>query len=104
MSISYDGIDILALEAAAAKEANMSYGKWKAMGGKIDPDVDRPLLKGWHKCRRCGKPFKPKKGCRQLYCHPDCQYEAQKDRNRDKNRERARAYQARKRAMAAKIT
>ena len=94
---NYDGIDILALEAVAAKEANMSYGMWKALGGKIEPGENIPLPKNWQYCKRCGKAFKPKRGVRQLYCNPDCQYEAQKDRDRDKKRERARAYQAKKR-------
>lgn len=90
----YDGVDILALEAAAALQAGMSYGKWKAMGGKVEPTVDAPLVKGWQICKRCGKIFKPKKGVRQLFCNPDCQYEAAKEKQRAK-------YNARKLAMAA---
>ena len=99
--VNYEGVDILALEAVAAKKAGMSYGQWKAMGGKIDPEKDILLPSNLPSCKRCGRRFKPKRGVRQLYCNPDCQYEAQKDRNRDKNRERARVYAARKRAMAA---
>lgn len=94
----YEGVDILALEATAASEAGMSYGKWKAMGGKIDPEADGSVPKGWLTCKRCGKIFKPKKGVRQIYCTLECQYEAQKERDRDKKREYAR----RLRAMAAK--
>ena len=88
---SYEGADILALEAAAALEAGMSYGKWKAMGGKIEPGENTPLPNGWQTCKRCGKAFKPKRGCRQFYCNPECQYETQKERNRDRKREQARA-------------
>ena len=98
---NHEGVDMLVLETAAAKKSGMSYGKWKAMGGKVDPLVDMPVPNDWPTCRRCGKPFKPKKGVRQFYCNPECQYEAQKEKDRERKREYARAYKARKKAMAA---
>ena len=95
---SYEGVDILAIEAAAALKAGMSYGKWKAMGGKVETEEQLP--DGWKICKHCKTPFKPKKGVRQSYCNPDCQYEAQKEKDRERKREYARAYKAKKKAMA----
>ena len=97
----YDGVDILALEAAAALAANMSYGKWKAMGGKITPGENIPLPKGWQTCEQCGKPFRPRKGYRQKYCGAACRIETNKIRFVDKRREYAREYRKKQKAMAA---
>ena len=96
-----EGLDILALEAAAALQDGVSYGRWKAMGGKVNPVADGSLPEGWKTCKRCGKAFKPKRGARQIYCSHECQYEVQKERDRDRKREHARAYHAKKKAMAA---
>ena len=75
---TYEGVDLLALEAAAALKAGMSYGKWKAMGGEVEAEWQLP--DGWKICKHCKTPFKPKKAVRQAYCNPDCQYEAQKEK------------------------
>ena len=99
MASNYNGVDLLAIEAAAALKAGMSYGRWKAMGGKVEAEWQLP--DGWKICKHCKTPFKPKKAVRQTYCNPDCQYEAQKEKDRERKREYARVYQARKRAMAA---
>lgn len=93
MMASYEGADILALEAAEALAAGMSYGKWKAMGGKVEMVGERPLPLGCKACKQCGKPFKPKKGTSQHYCDDACRYEAQRERDREK-------YHARKLAIS----
>ena len=98
---NYEGADVLALEAAAACDAGMSYGKWKALGGKITPGDNVPLPKGWKVCVRCEKPFRPKKSVQQKYCCYDCRYEGLKEKDKEKKREYARAYREKQRAMAA---
>ena len=100
MASNYDDVDILALEAAAALKAGMSYGQWKAMGGKVEKVDQIPI--GWKICKHCGTPFKPKHGVRQLYCDAVCQSDAQQERFREKKREYGKAYRARKKAMAAR--
>ena len=84
-------MDKLTIDAMLARQANMSYGKWKAMQ---DPVVAvKPMIPdGWKECVECGKPFKPH-DVRQRYCEQFCQRRA----NIKKNRERAREYARRKR-------
>ena len=75
-------MDNLAKDAAAAKAAGMSYGKWKAM--QYNPVVIKKkeeIPEGWKVCPHCKKPFKPNHGNKQIYCEVTCQREAQKERD-----------------------
>lgn len=98
MASNYPGDFILVLEASAAWEAGMSYGKWKALGNKITPGDNIHLPEGWQTCEMCGKPFRTKKGVRQKYCGYECRCEA----NKKQAREYDRALRERKKAMAGK--
>lgn len=83
MAKKYKGPDKLALDAAAAKAAGMSYGRWKAM--QDNPVVDKKedkIPEGWKICQYCKTPFKPNHGNKQLYCKVTCQREAQKERDK----------------------
>lgn len=75
--------DKLSQDAAAARAAGMSYGKWKAL--QSDPVREKNgTLEGWLVCQYCGKPFKPKTKRPQIYCEIYCQREAQKERDRQR--------------------
>ena len=76
--------DKLALDAAAAKAANMSYGKWKAMQTPVI--LENMIPEGWLICENCGKVFKPKTRRPQKYCEVYCQRMAQ--RRIEKEREK----------------
>lgn len=68
-------MDRLARNAMLAKQAGMSYGKWKAM----QPRVEKPAIPdGWKTCEYCGKPYKPAKGKR--FCDVVCREAAYKER------------------------
>lgn len=71
--------DRLALDAAKAKAAGLSYGKWRAMQPVKETADEIP--KNMKKCLYCEKAFVPKKG-NQKYCCIYCQKEATKDRLR----------------------
>ena len=64
-------MDNLAREAMLAKEAGMSYGRWKAMQPAVEIVEPNELPPGWKSCNYCGKPFKKKSG-HQVYCSMDC--------------------------------
>lgn len=73
--------DQLAQDAASAKAAGLSYGKWKAMQGvTIKKSTDLP--EGWKRCEWCNTPFKAKKN--QRFCGAVCQKYAQIARNKAK--------------------
>lgn len=74
--------DKLARDAAAAKAARMSYGKWKAM--QKPAKVEKKIPDGWQVCQYCGKPFKPKTKRKQKYCDVGCQKSALYERNKKK--------------------
>lgn len=75
--------DKLAQDAAAARAAGMSYGKWKAL--QSEPVKEKKgIPEGWLVCKYCGKPFKPKVKRNQIYCEAYCQAEAQKERDRQR--------------------
>ena len=87
-------MDNLAREAMLARQAGMSYGKWKALQ---PPQEERPkeLPKGWKKCECCGKPFKMRQGKR--FCEIDCRTKAYEARRRIMN---ADYYRSKKAKMA----
>lgn len=76
-------IDRLAVDAAAAKAAGLSYGKWRLqrwLRGDIEKIIVPEKPKGMKTCPWCGTLFKPKKG--RQYCDFNCQRAAQEDRMR----------------------
>ena len=80
-------MDVLAMEAMLAKQAGMSYGRWKAMQEPQEPK-EKELPDGWLKCERCGQPFKKKAGKR--FCDLDCRMKAYEAQLKIKNAERYR--------------
>lgn len=75
-------MDNLARNAMLARQAGMTYGKWKAL--HYNPDENVPpkekevvIPEGWMVCERCGKPFKPTH--RQRFCDFYCRTEAYKE-------------------------
>lgn len=94
--MSTAGVDKLAHDAAAARAAGMTYGKWKAMHPtteiREEPKRDEKELekhKIWRKCVLCGKDFCiPIKNNRK-YCSIAC-YDYV-------NNERSKKYQRQKR-------
>lgn len=96
MAKKYKGPDKLALDAAAAKAAGMSYGRWKAMQDNpiVVKNVEE-IPEGWRICQHCKKPFKPNQyGTKQIYCELSCQRQANRERNtvNGKNQEYYRRY------------
>lgn len=66
--------DQLAEDAAAAKAAGLSYGKYKALQREnLLPPVrnPQPKMAGVQLCLICGL-LLPTKGCRRKYCGPVC--------------------------------
>lgn len=76
-------MDNLARDAMLARQAKMTYGKWKALQPVVKNENTIP--EGWIQCKRCGKHFKP--NCNQLYCDITCQRAAydEKVRKEKKN-------------------
>ena len=79
--------DKLALDAAAALAARMSYGKWKAMHS-APATIGKNIPEGWLVCQWCGKPFKPTTKRPQKYCEAGCQRQASNERYRKRYAER----------------
>lgn len=85
-------MDRLARNAMLAKQAGMSYGKWKAMQQPVKVE-DKPLPEGWRKCEYCGEPFKGKQG--KKFCDIDCRRKAYHDKEIAIQREYQRKRRAR---------
>ncbi len=77
-------MDRLARNAMLARQAGMTYGKWKAMQPRVE--VKKPAIPdGWRPCVHCGKAFKGKNGKR--FCDDACRrtaYEKRKRKGGDK--------------------
>ena len=72
--------DNLSRDAAAARAAGMTYGRWKALQDE-QPKAEKGLPDGWKECAFCGKPFK--QNLNQKYCDILCSkraYRAKKKR------------------------
>ena len=71
-------MDRLAKNAMLAKQAGLSYGRWKAMQPRVEVDTEK--TEGWTVCewKRCGKAFPPKHG--KKFCDAYCRQEAYKER------------------------
>ena len=74
-------MDRLAMNAMLARQAGMSYGKWKAMQKPVEVQK-KAIPDGWQVCEWCGKPFKPKTKKKQMYCEIGCQKEAYKEKQK----------------------
>ena len=90
-------MDNLARNAMLAKQAGMSYGKWKAMQPIVKVE-QKPIPEGWRKCEYCGKPFKPVQGKR--FCEMDCRKEAYRKRENAIKKEYMRKYRELKKECA----
>lgn len=85
-------MDRLAMNAMLARQAGMSYGKWKAMQKPIKVE-EKPIPEGWQKCEHCGKPFKKKQGKR--FCDIYCRQKAYEPREKEIKLEYRRKYRER---------
>ena len=80
-------MDNLARNAMLAKQAGMSYGRWKAMQQPVK--VEKQIPEGWLVCQNCGKAFKPKTKKKQSYCDVNCQKQAYRRKERQQKKERS---------------
>jgi hypothetical protein len=64
-------MDNLARNAMLAKQAGMSYGRWKAMQPVMDVKKPETIPEGWKLCEYCKKPYKPFNGM-QRFCEYEC--------------------------------
>ena len=86
-------MDRLARNAMLARQAGMTYGKWKALQPVL-PLEEKPLPEGWKKCEGCDVYFKPR-GCQRF--HDDsCREKARWKRKNAKRAEYMRQYRASK--------
>ena len=86
-------MDRLARNAMLARQAGMSYGKWKALQPIVKVE-EKPIPEGWRKCEYCGKHIKKKQG--RKFCDIYCREQAYKPRRNELNREQARKYREKK--------
>ena len=70
-------MDRLSRNAMLARQAGMTYGKWKALQ-PIVPIEKKPIPEGWRKCEYCGNAFPGKQGKR--FCDVYCREQAYKPR------------------------
>jgi predicted transcriptional regulator len=88
-------MDNLAREAMLARQARMTYGRWKAMQKPVQIEK-KAIPDGWLVCQNCGKPFKPTSKRAQKFCEVLCQKEAYAEKLRQRNTKYMREYRARK--------
>ena len=72
-------MDNLARNTMLAKQAGMSYGKWKAMQPLVKK-IPVVIPDGWKPCEFCGKPFKRTQGRR--FCDIGCRNQAYAEKNK----------------------
>ena len=104
-------MDRLSRDAAAAKAAGMSYGKWKAMQL---PDVvvqKKPKKLIEKTCQFCGKTFFQSDNRVRKYCSPECKYEVDRQKqleynetHREEKREYNRAYLEKRRELISELS
>lgn len=90
-------MDNLARNAMLAKQAGMSYGKWKAMQQPVQIHKPQDLQPGWGRCAECGKPFK-KYNKKQQYCEVGCQKQAYDRKNKERKAEYMKKWREQKMA------
>lgn len=74
-----------------AREANMTYGKWKALQPVVD--VEKQKLEGMAICEWCRKPFRKRNHKR--FCDDQCRIEAYAAKQRMHNAEVQRRWRQR---------
>ena len=84
-------MDNLAREAMLARQANMTYGKWKAMQKPIVQKKKDVIPEGWRKCKGCGKAFKPRKA-NNIFCDIGCRTDYYNEKFRESKREYMQRY------------
>lgn len=62
-------MDKLARDCMLARQAGMTYGKWKAAQPATQKKDGIP--DGWRSCKNCGKAFKPRSS-NHVYCDMSC--------------------------------
>lgn len=85
-------MDRLARNAMLARQAGMSYGKWKAMQQPVKVE-EMPIPEGWRKCEYCGEIFKRTQGRR--FCDLECRRLAYRKKENAIQREYQRKRRAR---------
>lgn len=90
------------MNAMLAKEAGLSYGKWKAMQPVVPIVKEEVIPDHWVRCEECGKAFPPKGGKR--FCDCFCRRKAYEKTRYDKAKraEYMRQYRARRAAEDGK--
>ena len=79
-------MDNLARNAMLARQAGMSYGKWKALQPRVDP-AKKEVKSEWERvCPVRGETFIRKDNRTQTYCNMYCKEEAWKERYRQRKR------------------
>ena len=74
-------MDRLSMNAMLARQAGMTYGKWKAMQQPVKIE-EKPLPEGWLKCQWCGKQIKQANKRKKMYCDSICGRQAYYQKNR----------------------
>ena len=95
-------MDNLAKNAMLAREANMTYGKWKALQYQQQPKKDKKpdeIPEGWVLCEWCKKPFNPKTK-KQRFCESYCQQQSFYSRNHERELEKMRLYREKRKAAS----
>lgn len=89
-------MDRLARNAMLARQAGMTYGKWKALQ-PVAPIV-KTIPKNWVRCEECGKAFPPKN--KKRFCDVDCRRRAYEKTRYDKKKraEYMRQYREKRRS------
>lgn len=76
-----------------ARQANMSYGKWKALQPVVEiKEPDMP--EGYRNCEWCRYPFKKRNGKR--FCSDDCRIAAYAVKQKKYNADAQRRWRKRK--------
>lgn len=95
-------MDNLARNAFMAKQAGLSYGRWKAMQPIVPVVKKEPEeTKKTKVCPWCGEKFVPNRfNSRQKYCNTVCQQTAYYENNKKKYAEWQKDYRKRKEVQA----
>ena len=72
-------MDNLTKDAMLARQAGMTYGKWKAMQ-PVEKPAPKKIPDGWKCCEYCGKLFKGVVNKR--FCEPYCRIVSYNERMR----------------------
>lgn len=90
-------MDRLARNAMLARQANMTYGKWKALQPVL-PVEEMPIPEGWRKCEAsdCDVVFKPRGA--QRFHDDSCREKENWKRKNARRAEYMRQYRAEKKA------